>query len=224
MKKTLLLLSLISGLSAASYAQGTFQWGAPAGTFVAQTNTTAFSAFVTSQGTPAGNGIPSGQGLASGSITFPIYYTLLTSSGLSSSATSLSQFTGTLANAWLDTGLTMTNTTGNNGRMTAFGANGNAVVAGNWASGASQNAMMVGWSGNLGTTFAAALAKLNAWASQGASVVGTAYFGVSTVATGIVPTTGNPGQAVFGTGSSSVIDGSVAGDRDRTHRGARVSD
>jgi len=205
MKKTLAILTLIGGIASVSHAQGTFQWGAPSTTFVVQTNTTTYSAFQTSQGSPAA----SGTGLASGSGTFPLYFALLTSSGLSS-LTSVSQLSGTLANAWLDTGLGMTNTLANNGRLNPNTPSGNAIAANNWASGSTQNAIMVGWSANLGTTWASALLKLQNWASEGSLVSGTAWFGISTVATGVTPSTSNPGTAIFGTGSSQAIDGSLA--------------
>jgi hypothetical protein len=141
-----------------------------------------------------------------------MYYELLTSSGLSAAPTSLSQFTGTLSTAWLDTGLGMTNRTANNGTMAVLGASGTGVpTTGNWASGSTQNAIIVGWSANLGSTWAAALANLNNWAVAQGSIVGTAWFGISTsVAVGVTPTTANPGTTIIGPGVSSEIDGSTA--------------
>jgi len=206
MKKILTTIAICS-FGAAAFAQGTFQWGAPSTAFVAQTNTTSYSSFEASSGSPANSAI----GLAGGGTGFTlIYYTLLTSSGLSSAPTALSQFTGNLSTAWLDTGLTMTNTLANNGRLTTMGASGNAVGANNWASGSTQNMLMVGWSANLGTTWAAALADLNNWATFQQGLSSPAFFGISTVATGVTPTLGNPGTAVFGSGNSATIDGSTA--------------
>jgi len=212
MKKTLAILT-VCGIAAAAFAQGTFQIGAPASALVGQTNSATYSPFETSVGNPGG----AGPGLAINTgMAFPAFYELLTSSGLSSAPTSLSQFTGTLSTAWLDTGIGWTNATTANGRMAPdlFGetaGGGNAIAALNWASGSSQSAMIVGWSANLGTTWSAALANLNNWATVSQTFVGTAWFGISTsIATGVSPTLASPGTIIIGPGSSQDIDGSVA--------------
>jgi len=209
MKKTIAILTIVGSIAAASYAQGTFQWSAPSTALVGQTNTTSYSSFEASSGNPSPSG---GPGLASGSGTFPLYYALLTSSGLNTAPTSVSQFSGTLSTAWLFTGLMMTNTIANNGRMTPLGASGTGVATtGNWLGGSTQNALMVGWSANLGTTWAAALANLQNWAANSAGIVGTAFFGISTsLAIGVTPGTADPGTVIIGPGSSQAIDGSVA--------------
>jgi len=208
MKKTLAIMTAC-GVAAAAFAQGTFQWSAPGSALVGQTNSTSFSQFEASSGSPSG---VQGTGLASGSGTFLVYYELLTSSALSSAPTTLSQFSGTLSTAWLDTGLRMTNTTANNGRMTVLGTSGTGIATtGNWAGGSTQNALMVGWSANLGTTWAQALANLNNWAVFQQGLVGTAYFGLSSsIAVGVTPGTADPGTVIIGPGSSQAIDGSTA--------------
>jgi len=106
----------------------------------------------------------------------------------------------------------MTNISANNGRMTPLGyQNSTHTVGNNWAAFATQNAMMVGWSANLGNTWSAALATLNNWFTAQYSVIGTAYFGISTsIAVGATPGNVDPGIAIIGTGSSQAIDGSVA--------------
>jgi hypothetical protein len=211
MKKTLAILT-VCGLAAATFAQGTFQIGAPASALIGQTNATSWSSFETSQGSPGGAG--PGNAINTG-MAFPCFYEMLTSSGLSSAPTTLSQFTGTLATAWLDTGIGWTNQTTANGRVAPdlFGntaGGGNAVAASNWAGGSTQNAMLVGWSANLGTTWAAALANLNNWAVFSQSLVGTAWFGISTsLATGVTPTLASPGTIIIGPGSSQDIDAST---------------
>ena len=106
----------------------------------------------------------------------------------------------------------MTNTTANNGRMSPKGASGTGTATtGNWAGGATQNALIVGWSANLGTTWAQALANLNNWATVQGGIVGTAWFGISSsLAIGVTPGTVDPGTVIIGPGSSTAIDGSTA--------------
>jgi len=197
MKKTLLLITLACGISAASYAQGTFQWSSPSAAFVGFVSTNTWSPFIASSGNPAAYTVGVTNGLARGSGTQPLYYTLLTSSALNSLPTSLSQFSGTLATAWLQTGMVMTNTTGNAGRMAAVGGPNTAYVSQNWAGGSTQNSIVVGWSSNLGTTWADALTKLNSWNPSNPGVTGIAWFGVgAAVWSGVNPGTSDPGTPI----------------------------
>jgi hypothetical protein len=205
MKKIFTTLAICS-VSAVVFAQGTIQWSAPGSAFIGRTNSTAYSGFEPSSGSPTGNA-----GVTVGSGTSLFYYALLTSAGLSTAPTTLSQFTGSLANAWLDTGLLMNNATTANGRLTPVGGANTAAVAGNWASGSTQSALLVGWSANLGTTWlgaGGALANLNNWATFSQTLTTPAFFGLSgSIATGLTPSTANPGIVVIGTG---LIDGSLA--------------
>jgi hypothetical protein len=211
MKK--ILLAIFSTLAVAGAAQAqsqaTFQWQAPSTSFLGQTNSTAYSPFEPSSGTPSPAG---GPGLAFGSGTFPVRYELLTSSNLSAAATNLSQFSGMLATAWLDTGLTMTNTVANNGRMIPpSNQQGSSVAAiTNWAAGSTQNAMVVGWSANLGTNWAQALSKLTNWPASAASVAGTAWFGINSGsnAVGITAFNVNPGSLILGP-DAGLVNGPV---------------
>lgn len=196
MKKILTILS-VCGFSAAVFAQGTVNWLAPGSAFIGQTNNTAYSGFVASSGTPGGNGLGSGNANTLGGATTLFYYALLTSTGLSASPTSLSQFNGgTLANSWLSTGLMMTNSSAN-GRVSPVGGVVANAPASNWADQSTQNDVLVGWSANLGTTWATALANLNNWAAFGQSVVGTAYFGVSSTGSSTLGVA-NPGNTLIG--------------------------
>jgi len=203
MKKITTIMSVF-GLTATVFAQGTINWAAPGSAFIGQTNATAYSSFVASTGSPTGGST----GNTVGGATSLFYYALLTSTGLSAAPTSLSAFTGTLANSWMSTGLTMTNGTTANGRVSPIGSS-TAAVASNWADQSTQNIIMVGWSANLGSTWSTALGNLNNWAAFGAGVSGNAYFGVcSSVGTQTL-STANPGATVLGINAGQ-INGSAA--------------
>jgi len=203
MKKITTIVSVF-GFAASVFAQGTINWSAPLTAFIGQTNATAYSSFVASSGSPTGGS--TGNTVAGGTSLF--YYALLTSTGLSTAPTSLSAFTGTLANSWMSTGLTMTNGTAANGRVSPIGSS-TAAAASNWADGSTQNIIMVGWSANLGSTWSTALGNLNNWAAFGAGVSGNAYFGVcSSVGTQTL-STANPGATVLGINAGQ-INGSAA--------------
>jgi len=207
MKKILTILS-VCGFSAAVFAQGTINWAAPTSNFIGQTNGTVYSGFVTSQGSPIGGTSGNTLGAASGLY----YYALLTSTGLATAPTSLSAFTGTLGTAWLNTGLQMTNAASNNGRVSPVGGVVVNAAAANWANvdgTTSQNALMVGWSANLGTTWAAALANLNNWATVGSGIVGNAFFGVGSSVGTFALTTANPGATVLGVNPSQINDSAI---------------
>jgi hypothetical protein len=204
MKKITTIVSVF-GFAASVFAQGTINWSAPLTAFIGQTNATAYSSFVASTGSPTGGT----SGNTVGGATSLYYYALLTSTGLSAAPTSLSAFTGTLANSWMSTGLTMTNGTAANGRVSPVGANTAAVCA-NWADQSTQNIIMVGWSANLGSTWSAALGNLNNWAVNGAGISGNAYFGVCASVGSQTLSTANPGQTVIGVNSGQ-INGSLAG-------------
>jgi len=204
MKKITTIMSVF-GLTATVFAQGTINWAAPGSAFIGQTNATAYSSFVASTGSPTGGST----GNTVGGATSLFYYALLTSTGLSAAPTSLSAFTGTLANSWMSTGLTMTNGTTANGRVSPIGSS-TAAVASNWADQSTQNIIMVGWSANLGSTWSTALGNLNNWAAFGAGVSGNAYFGVcSSVGTQTLGTA-NPGASVFGANAGQ-INGAITG-------------
>jgi len=206
MKKITTILSAC-GFAASVFAQGTITWTAPSVAFIGQTNATAYSSFVASSGSPTGGS----SGNTVGGATSLFYYALLTSTGLSTAPTSLSAFTGTLANSWMSTGLTMTNGTAANGRVSPVGGANSAAVSANWADGSTQNIIMVGWSANLGSTWSAALGNLNNWAVNGAGISGNAYFGVcSSVGTQTL-STANPGATVIGANSGQINGTAVTG-------------
>ena len=202
MKKITTILSVF-GLTATVFAQGTINWSAPGSAFIGQTNATAYSSFVASSGSPTGGTT----GNTVGGATSLFYYALLTSTGLSAAPTSLSAFnsgSGTLANSWMSTGLTMTNGTAANGRVSPVGGVVANAVASNWADLSTQNIIMVGWSPNLGSTWSSALGNLNNWAAFGAGVSGNAYFGVCSSVGSQTLGTANPGTSVIGINAGQI--------------------
>ncbi len=205
MKKITTIVSVF-GFAASVFAQGTINWSAPLTAFIGQTNATVYSSFVASTGSPTGGT----SGNTVGGATSLYYYALLTSTGLSAAPTSLSAFTGTLANSWMSTGLTMTNGTAANGRVSPVGGANTAAVSANWADASTQNIIMVGWSANLGSTWSAALGNLNNWAVNGAGISGNAYFGVCASVGSQTLSTANPGATVIGVNAGQ-INGAAAG-------------
>jgi hypothetical protein len=191
MKKLVLTTLAISGLSVAAFAQGVVNWTGAAGFVVGQTNGTAYSSF-----TPSGSGNPGGTVGNTGGTTAGLtyYYELL----VSSSAVAVPTTVAGLA-AWSDTGLGATDGTSSNGRITQT-AGTTASTANNLPAGATENDILVGWSANLGTTWASALADLQ----SDSGWVGTGYFGISALGniTGIASP--GPGNAVFGTSPGQI--------------------
>ena len=62
--------------------------------------------------------------------------------------------------------------------------------------GATANLVLVGWSANLGSTYAGVMSELQAWSMAQTSIAGTAYFGVSAMGT-LASGTGTSGVSVF---------------------------
>ena len=190
-----------------SLAQGTVNWTAVGAAFQGQTNGTAYSSFVTSSGAAAASGT---QGLTLGNNTanntalgYSGYkYALLV--GGSSAPTTVAEFS-----SWSNTGLAATNSGASNGRivqiLAAGGLGTSQSVANNWTAGASANIFLVGWSANLGSDWATALANLTSWSSveNGFTGANAAYFGVSALGT-LTSGTGNPGVTVFGVGAGQL--------------------
>ena len=190
MKKLALTSVCAFALSIGANAQGLVNWGSISfANFTAQTN--ANNASVFTGGTAAGTGFGSMAPGAAGSF----YFALLTKAN-SGSQSAQPTTIGSLS-AWSATGLTAANNAAA-GRVTVIGANSGAAAAG-LTPGVTKDIMMVGWSANLGTTYASAFNYLQNWATLGSTVVGNAFFGTSTtgfIAT--VDTTTSPGVGVFG--------------------------
>ena len=199
--KKILTTVIASGFGLVVFAQGTVNWTGVGPSFIGQTNATVFSSFVASSGSPSG-GSSGNTALAVGGI---YYYALLTSASLNTAPTSLTQFSGTLSTAWLSTGLQATNNTGSNGRIVQYPAVQNAGTS-NWVDTATQNILMVGWSANLGTTWASALANLNNWSNFGTNSIGPAFFGVGQSVGSLTIGSANPGITVLGASVGQIND------------------
>lgn len=179
MKKLLTILALASATTLL-HAQGLVYMF---GNTKVSTNT-AVSTFV--GGSQAG-GV---SGLTAGSASGQVYdYALLYASYGSGSSPALTA--AGLANSWTYSGVTATNYT-TAGSMFSPGSSG-GTAASNWASGATNYVVVVGWSSNLGSSWATVSQELlnNSWTTAG-------YFGVSTV--GYIAAGGgtSPATAVFG--------------------------
>ncbi len=203
MNKVLTTLA-ITGLSIASFAQGTVQWQNVGGNFIGATNATQFSTFVASSGSPTGPGTGT-TGVTLGSTTTLFYYELLTSTSSSTAPTTLSALTG----SWVDTTLEAQNASGNNGRILPVRIRSPTLLPLVGPAGAVQNILLVGWSANLGTTYAAALNSLNNWSTVQSGITGNAFFGVSSLGD-MASGNANPGVLVFGT-TAGQINNSTTG-------------
>jgi len=196
MKKLVLTSICTLAVAAGVFAQGTVNWALNPGDYSAQTNSTQYSPLFGGGATGSGaQGRPLG-GAAGG--TGGYYIELLTQAysgngstvaggGTVASPTTLAQLA-----TWSDTGLGGTNSPSNGSGVTIGGSS--QAVANNWAASSTQSVMVVEWSANLGTTFAAALASMQnqSYVSSGAN----AFFGES-VTGYLLSGNGNPGVTVF---------------------------
>jgi hypothetical protein len=192
MKKILTIVA-VAGLSAAAFGQGIINWSSSAGFLVGNVNGTTLSPLV-----PFTGGTLSGvSNVTPAFATSPYYYELLVgANGLTSDPTTLSAFGST----WLDTSLSAENSTAANGKLLQPGSS--ASVAGNTsANGGNYSFLLVGWSGNLGTSWSTVLNELNNWQADASTITGPAYFGVSAVGSSaaVASTVTGVGTPVIGT-------------------------
>jgi len=190
MKKTILTTIIALAASGAVFAQGLVNWSviSPAA-MTAVTNSTAYSPLF--GGGATGNGATGKTLGVAGGTSF--YWALLTSTGVGVAApTSVSQ----LASAWSATGLVATNSN-TAGFLTPVGPNSQAAVS--WANGVTNSIMMAGWSANLGTTYSAALARLQA----PGSIVGPGFFGLSNPGYINPAASPSPGVSLFNSTATS---------------------
>jgi hypothetical protein len=191
MKKLVLTSLCTLALAGAAFAQGNVNWGSvsPAA-MTAQTNATVYSPLF-------GGGSATGtQGTMASATTGQQFYFTLLFNGVSVPVTGAGVAQPTTVaglSAWNTTGLYATNG-GTAGRLAPVSGTTAATVP--WAAGVTQNVMLVGWSANLGTTWAAALNNLQTWDNT----IPNAYFGMST--TGYIAANNSvPGATVFATGA-----------------------
>lgn len=191
MKKLALTSVCALAMVGTLFAQGTVSWnGISAAAMTAQTNT-ALSPFY--GGTGSGGTV--GSTLGAASLGTGYYYELLYAPFSGTQAT-----ISTLGNllSWQDTGLSATNNPFSAGRLAPINPNSGATVP--WPNGVTNSIVMVGWSANLGTTWAAVS---NVLATSTFFAPGS-FLGVSTTgyinpyATGV-----SPGAALFATGPST---------------------
>jgi hypothetical protein len=195
MKAILAILTLI-GMTGTSLGQGTVNWQVISFVAVtAQTNTQQYSPIF--GGGPTGGGAIGNTAPASSGLVY--YYELLYNANFTGSQVPAPNTAAALLGSWLDTGLTATNNNAlGGGRIMPVNPNPAAVAP--WNNGVTNNIMLVGWSANLGTSWATVSNKLANWDYYSSSITGEAFFGVS--ATGYLTPQASgtaPGAAVFAT-------------------------
>jgi hypothetical protein len=194
MKKLAVTLSLLA-IAAGAYAQGSIT--------VANTTTTLFR--TNAVGAPAQGGT-AGTAL---SATGPgYYYEVLTAPSTVTTVDASLQALVQAGTVWSDTGLHAQNT-GIAGRMSSA-----STAVSSWGAGVAQSYIIVGWSGNLGTTWSAVAADLNGSTLNGgvwggnlqtvaAALPGNAFVGATLVgwrqAGGVVGSSTIPTPVIFGT-------------------------
>ena len=194
MNKSALTIVCALVVTGAAFAQGTVDWGSiPFNVMTAQTNTTQFAFGVGSSGFGT-------SGLTASATTSGLsyYYELLYNSAFTGSQVSAPTYGQLFDGTWLDTGLTATNSR-TPGRLSPVNPNLAATVP--WAQGTTNNIILVGWSANLGTSWATVSNEL---ATQNFTFLSSeAFFGES--ATGYIsPNTGAPfGASLFATGATA---------------------
>lgn len=198
MKKLALTILAVASITSVSFAQGYVQWNSSPGQFVVGvTNATVYSGLSTTLGGGKSTGTGS-TGYTSSSATSLFYYTLLASTTATSASTTLSD----LVNNWTSTGLTMTNGTFANGRINPV----NPTLAAAVSFTTSTEFELVGWSANLGTSYATVLSELQNWATVGSTITGTAYFGVSSAAALTPSSSSAAGTSLFGSTARKMVN------------------
>jgi len=204
MKKLVLTSICTLAVAAGALAQGTVNWSINIGDFTYQTNSTQYS--------PLFGAGSTGGGAIGGAGTGLYYFELLSQAytgnggtvgggGLAAQPATVSQLAG-----WSDTGLGGTNNVAN-GRAVTVGGSSQATPNG-WVAGATNSIMIVGWSANLGSTYAAALATLQLGQAGIAAATGgnNAFFGESAVGY-IQAGSGNPGPTIFAANQNNTASG-----------------
>lgn len=189
MKKLALTAACTMAMTGLVLAQGNVNWTGPtAAAFTAQTNSTQYSPLF-------GGGSTGGGSVGSTSTTANSFYYELLYTSYSGSAATINSLSSLLT--WSDSGLGAVNGTVA-GRVQDVNPNSGAQVP--WSPGTTDNIVMIGWSANLGTTWAAVSAELQA-GTYGAN----SFFGVSTVGyTTTASTSTVPGATLFGTSPTAL--------------------
>ena len=190
MKKVLITSVCAIAMVGSAFAQGKVNWGSISASFVtAQTNATSYSPLF---GGGSAGGATGNTTAVAGQFAYEL---LFNGTSVPVSGAGVAQPTLAGLSSWSDSGLSAGNAT-SAGRLTPNGITTSATVPVPWASGVTQNVILVGWSVNLGATWATALATLQNAAALG-NVVGNAFFGMSN--TGYIAAgSSDPGGALFG--------------------------
>jgi hypothetical protein len=192
MKKLTLTIGCALAVAGAALAQGTVNWSSiSAGGYTVQTNSTAYSPLFGGGASGAGTvGNTFNSGVAANAYYFEMLY--LPGGAQQSTPTTLAALSG-----WVDTGLSAVQTGAGFGRVIPVGPTTAATVP--WANGVQDSIVMAGWSANLGTTWAAVIAKLN---GPLAGIPLGSYVGLS-IAGYETPNTADPGQVFIGGGANA---------------------
>lgn len=195
MKKLVLMTVCALTVTGAAFAQGLINWStAPSGNILVQTNGTVYSPLF------GGGAANQGQGTTAGAAVNGVayYYTLLYGSqNTTGTAVADPGSLAELTSQWITTGLYATNV-GTGGRIGYVSPLASAPLpwGGNTDNpGQSNNIVLVGWSQNLGTSWALVSSNLLNWSSVQGGIVGNAFFGMS--ATGFLVGNDAPSQGVI---------------------------
>jgi hypothetical protein len=189
MKKLALTTVCAFAMTGAAFAQGLVNWGSISfGAMTAQTNSTQNSPFF---GGAANVGGAIGAAGGSASVGTGFYYELLytTYSGSQATIPSLSSLV-----SWSDAGLSATNQN-TAGRLTPINPNSSATVP--WAAGVTDSIVLVGWSANLGTSWATVANELTNKTFAAVLAGQNGFFGVSTTGYITGSTAPAPGATLF---------------------------
>lgn len=182
MKKTIACF-LVAGVTAlTTYAQGVVNFGSFVPTYIsAQTNSATYSPLF--GGGSTGSGGVAANGLAS----LGYYYELLWTAAGATAPTTVAAL-GT----WTDSTYYANNSTASAGRLTPGNGTTSTAITG-MAVGITYSTLLVGWSVNLGSTWTAAYAKLQ----TPSNIVGSGFFGMTTVGAVTPTATSGTGVNVF---------------------------
>jgi len=203
MKKLVLTTGCVLSMAGVSFAQGLVNWAtAPSSNFIVATNTGISSFF-------GGNQSGGVTGPASAGVAGPGFYLdlLYGSQNTTGTAVTISSSLSALLSGWQTTSLYATNSlaTTVNGRVGFVNPSGAATVpwGGNTdGNGQTNNIVIAGWSANLGSTWAQVSYNLTNWASVQGTIVGQAFFGLSS--TGFLVGNDSPasGATLFNNGQT----------------------
>jgi hypothetical protein len=204
MKKLALTTVCALAMAGAAFAQGTVNWGVPFGGYTAQTNAVTYSPLF---GGGASGIVGATIGNTANSTVAPngYFWELLYLGGASTTAPTTLALLGT----WSDATIGGNQPAAGSGRVNAIPASTAATVP--WASGTTDNIVLVGWSANLGllgtgqetwANIENVLANWNATYAALANPLQHYFFGISSAGyeTG---NTADPGQVFVGGGANA---------------------